>query len=470
MAKLRKPILFMISIFLFIGIEDLKCQEMIVSDGVIPNRHYEKKVIPIYSDSAGQYTFILEDNCEYCTGREYYRDISNPFWDGDLYSLYGNAGLIEYYHSQSGTSYVYDSYDDYLYYGRRGIEFNSVYCPGRPLVDSEGNIHIIKGGPGDSLIYIYSRDTLNSYEINQRFLPPSEFVYLVSSPDNAVIGALFYAGGSSSLYKYIASGGEPLNLSIPTEVIFCDYDISWAHDIVLDDMANVYFILTIPAQWSWGIHSFWSENWGIRHLRESWDDVLQGTVYQICFGARDGELLAIHGENVMGDLTQFFYSSDGGNIWYKSSLELSPTYYGSAPRTFSDTLHFIYYKGDGYYFPLRTYHYPIPLNLILDNMTAISEETLEYPSNVYLSNYPNPFNASTTISFSLWDAGDVRLAIYDIAGRLVSVLVEGEMESGNHSVVWSGEDRAGETLSSGIYFYSLESRTEKTANRMLFLK
>jgi len=74
-----------------------------------------------------------------------------------------------------------------------------------------------------------------------------------------------------------------------------------------------------------------------------------------------------------------------------------------------------------------------------------------------LPNHPNPFNPSTTLSFSLARAGHVRLSVYDLAGRLVRTLVDGEHEAGTHRVVWNGTDATGRAVGAGVYFVRVET-------------
>ncbi len=64
-------------------------------------------------------------------------------------------------------------------------------------------------------------------------------------------------------------------------------------------------------------------------------------------------------------------------------------------------------------------------------------------------NHPNPFNPRTTIRFDLPAAGQVRLVVYDLAGRLVRVLVEGEVSAGSHEAVWDGRDATGRARTLG---------------------
>lgn len=69
--------------------------------------------------------------------------------------------------------------------------------------------------------------------------------------------------------------------------------------------------------------------------------------------------------------------------------------------------------------------------------------------------YPNPFNPSTTIAFDLPRATSISLRVYDLAGRLVRELVQGDLAAGSHRVVWNGADQQGQRQPSGVYLYRL---------------
>jgi hypothetical protein len=81
-------------------------------------------------------------------------------------------------------------------------------------------------------------------------------------------------------------------------------------------------------------------------------------------------------------------------------------------------------------------------------------------------NAPNPFNPRTTIRFDLPAAGPVSLSVYDLAGRLVKVLVEGEIPAGSHEAVWDGRDSAGRGMASGGYFARLQAGGKVETVRM----
>ncbi|MBD3232810.1 MAG: PQQ-binding-like beta-propeller repeat protein [candidate division Zixibacteria bacterium] len=86
-------------------------------------------------------------------------------------------------------------------------------------------------------------------------------------------------------------------------------------------------------------------------------------------------------------------------------------------------------------------------------------------SSLTMESYPNPFNAETNINFQLPTSTDVRLEIYNLRGQRITVLVDGYMESGNHSINW---DASG--YSSGIYFYKLQTGESIITKRMTLLK
>ena len=82
-----------------------------------------------------------------------------------------------------------------------------------------------------------------------------------------------------------------------------------------------------------------------------------------------------------------------------------------------------------------------------------------------LINYPNPFNPTTHISFSLHEAGDVRLDIYNVMGQTVATPVDEYLTSGFHEVEWSAS-----SVASGVYFYRLTAGGISETKRMLLLK
>jgi len=88
-----------------------------------------------------------------------------------------------------------------------------------------------------------------------------------------------------------------------------------------------------------------------------------------------------------------------------------------------------------------------------------------------LSNYPNPFNPSTTIEFSIKNDSNINLSIFNIKGQKIKTLVRTEFERGSHSFIWNGVDELGESVSSGVYLYKLSVNGKtKAVKKFLLLK
>jgi len=109
----------------------------------------------------------------------------------------------------------------------------------------------------------------------------------------------------------------------------------------------------------------------------------------------------------------------------------------------------------------------------LENKLYETEEPIEediIPVNVTLSNYPNPFNPTTTINFSLPEESNVNLSVYNVKGQKVKQLVNEHFTSGQHSIVWNGKDNNNKSVASGLYFYKISTGESSTMRKMLLLK
>jgi len=104
--------------------------------------------------------------------------------------------------------------------------------------------------------------------------------------------------------------------------------------------------------------------------------------------------------------------------------------------------------------------------------TGIGAERITATQFALWSNYPNPFNPSTTIRFTLARNGPVSLKIFDNRGRLVRTLINNtNLSSGKvHSVVWNGKNNWGASAATGIYYYQLHSGKQRAVRKMLLLK
>ena len=108
-----------------------------------------------------------------------------------------------------------------------------------------------------------------------------------------------------------------------------------------------------------------------------------------------------------------------------------------------------------------------PGNWILKNTTIVTDlDDVTIPIEYSLEqNYPNPFNPSTTIEFSLPKTGNVTLKVFNVLGKEVASLINGQVESGKHKVNFDASN-----LNSGVYFYRIDAGNFIDTKKMILLK
>ncbi|MBC8385737.1 MAG: T9SS type A sorting domain-containing protein, partial [Candidatus Cloacimonetes bacterium] len=87
-----------------------------------------------------------------------------------------------------------------------------------------------------------------------------------------------------------------------------------------------------------------------------------------------------------------------------------------------------------------------------------------------LRNSPNPFYPETTISFSLSEPARIKVTVYNIKGQEVIRLFNGFCSEDNFSVSWNGKDSSGSDVTSGIYYYKLQTQGYSKINKMILMK
>ena len=116
-------------------------------------------------------------------------------------------------------------------------------------------------------------------------------------------------------------------------------------------------------------------------------------------------------------------------------------------------------------------HWPDALaqweTLSTDNDGDIAYTPKEFALN---QNYPNPFNPTTEISFSMEQTADVSLTVFNMLGQSVRVLENASLEAGTHSYKWDGRDELGQSVSTGVYLYTLTDGTKSITKKMALMK
>jgi len=101
--------------------------------------------------------------------------------------------------------------------------------------------------------------------------------------------------------------------------------------------------------------------------------------------------------------------------------------------------------------------------------TAVDDYYFLPDEVTFISNYPNPFNSSTTIEVRIGKAEYVNISVINILGQTVETLYNGELTEGNYRLNWNAQTTNGE-LSTGIYFVAIQTNTFSQLRKMVLLK
>ena len=109
--------------------------------------------------------------------------------------------------------------------------------------------------------------------------------------------------------------------------------------------------------------------------------------------------------------------------------------------------------------------------IVLSGVHGELDKDLVLPQQYTLyQNYPNPFNPVTNISFDLPEQGYVSLVVFDIMGREIVRIIDGQLNGGHHKFSWNGKHNSGRVASSGIYFYRFTAKDFQQTRKMLIIK
>lgn len=197
---------------------------------------------------------------------------------------------------------------------------------------------------------------------------------------------------------------------------------------------------------------------------ESWNDIAGGdgtsSYYSVHFTSpADGYAVGM-GFAMPGQYGTLLQTTDGGDNWTEligvssTANILSAVYFPDA-----DTGYIVGYGGT-------------IIRVGPDIETSIPEESRTNQHNQFqlLQNYPNPFNAICEITYALPTDCQVILAVYNVLGQKVKVLVDEHQSAGRKSATWDGKDDQGQEVTSGVYFYRIQAGDFTSARKMLLLK
>lgn len=162
-----------------------------------------------------------------------------------------------------------------------------------------------------------------------------------------------------------------------------------------------------------------------------------------------------------------------GDPWYYK-IYRDNNYYGYVLASVNSYLDELIYPDQPYTYHITAKYYSGAESLP-SNTTTMTFLDADIPDvnelHTTLSyNYPNPFNPETRILFSLAEAQNVTLNIYDIEGRLVDKLYDGYLEGGEHSIIWRGRNSQQRNVPSGVYFIKMSTAGYTGYRKLLLLK
>ncbi len=274
-------------------------------------------------------------------------------------------------------------------------------------------------------------------------------------------------GSGSDLYYAVQNGG---NWDI--QVVDEDGDVGKFASLALDAMGNPHIAYFEWNSLSTGYVKYarWSEGEWLLERIEALDDV------EISFlGARRMVSLVLDAQDrphvAYSDRSSVRYAVQSANGWdmQTAALALTGNVLGqlvSLALDVSGRPHIAYYElSSGASTSLGAVFYAVG-----QTPTAVEETAVQPVDFVLRGNYPNPFNASTILHYTLANEAAVELGIYNVLGQRLRTLVEGRMGAGEYRVAWDGLDAAGQNAASGIYLARLQSGESEAVQKMLLLR
>jgi serine protease AprX len=350
------------------------------------------------------------------------------------------------------------------------LTISAIITPGNGLIE-------------DSLYLFWCSDTLSPF-LKQSLQPFGPDQYQAQIPTQSPGTILYYYLSAQDSFYY------EVNLPLGASKFVFKYHV--ATDFVAFDFeGGLFYWETGGTNNSWNITSVDahrgtfslndSPKGGYENNTDSWAAIKQS--FDLSH-ATNPQLSFWHTYQFLSGDTGFVeINTDGGKSWERllwfadtlhewtqTSIPLD-SYAGQTDLKFRFRLKTddVSFEGDGWYID------DVRVNFI---PTSVEEEPGSTPFQFSLDqSYPNPFNPTTTIPYTVHGSqytvnNPIRttLRIYNIRGRLVKTLLDEEKKAGEYSVVWNGNDERGKEVASGIYFYQLIAGDKKITRRMVLLK
>ncbi len=327
------------------------------------------------------------------------------------------------------------------------------------------------GVPADS-IYLSEQN-----EFIQHFFPYTDYI---SYSDDTRYSTIFWVTGAYPASYFMYSGGGD-------SLIWIDF-MNYGGNLYVEGVDFAWYMIesgNCPTLgWIMGA-DFYHDGWPIDTTSSSVSDTTGNvdslTIIAPSFFGDGAEFTMDYNTNTLADLfVDVLTPITGAQTLMRSQTDV-PDSVGDGARmiyydagVYKSVLSSIYLGAmvDGLEYPeLRTHILGGILNAFGIPNSYVNEKPAQKPETaVLLGNKPNPFNASTAISFKLPSSDNITLEVLDISGKVVKNLANGNIASGIHTIVWNGKDNGGQDMPSGFYTYKLTTSNGTFSGRMALVK
>ncbi|NOQ21251.1 MAG: T9SS type A sorting domain-containing protein [Candidatus Aegiribacteria sp.] len=239
-----------------------------------------------------------------------------------------------------------------------------------------------------------------------------------------------------------------------------DIDIAYSHGSTQTGWITVTFELTLTDNFGYFLSTDSGLNWSWESLFSSGSEENHGS---------------IRAHKTTGSLTVAYNQDPGDSTMFSWASSSTPTDF-STPVKINDFVATGYWpaaagwNGSGYSAVLYTTYAGSTYSLWFDWFGNVGIDGTSAGLDM-IRNAPNPFSATTNISFSLAQSSPVTISIYNVAGQLVRTLADNQsFNEGSHSMQWDGQNFSGTSVSPGVYFCRLSADGISQTHRMLMLR
>ncbi len=458
---------------------------------ILPDSGNYKLVVENYLPFGGEISDYLPEELQgLLTYRYIGSDINEEndfFWSATQIPIPETLEAPNYTYSYNLKGNLLSKNDlDYFVFNLRDSTYFNLYTPfedtlkSRPIFFTIYNNKVAESeNPMETLFKFYDRDfsTLGRNEalVGNNFYED----ILTFKEDGNVYLELSHSDGEFGNYDVNFRMDAGFEIELPEELELATYDefnfpltSSWESNIIELDFTSksdfYYLTFEVDSNLVYADTSFEDSTITKREIElmvENKSSGGRGMEIFVEIFSEDGSIISLTNGTAsdslaLGDstITEFFFPFNVGFVPERDFIRIS--HFSGNFTTAEITLH------------LFAYEYEDPLLQVQSTDTTETQILEPIPEKYSLSqNFPNPFNPSTQINYSLKQPETVNLKIFNVLGQEVISLVNSKAQKeGSHSIVWNGTDKNGTQVGSGVYFYRIEAGEFVRTKKMLLLR